>query len=86
MDTRKGKMMKSVLLIFTILFIGGMPVAAEEVGGKQTMDDMVVTGTRTQERAIDVPVTTEVITREKIEMSGATHGRPDRQIYHRTLP
>ncbi len=73
MDTRKGKMMKSVLLIFTILFIGGMPVAAEEVGGKQTMDDMVVTGTRTQERAIDVPVTTEVITREKIEMSGATH-------------
>jgi vitamin B12 transporter len=35
------------------------------------MDEMVVTATRTQERTIDVPVTTEVITRDMIEMSGA---------------
>jgi vitamin B12 transporter len=37
------------------------------------MEDMVVTATRTAERPIDVPVNTEVITREMIEQSAATH-------------
>ena len=45
---------------------------AAESGEKQTVDDLVVTATRTTKRSVDVPVTTEVITREKIEMSGAT--------------
>jgi vitamin B12 transporter len=34
---------------------------------------MVVTATRTEERPIDVPIHTEVITREMIEQSAATH-------------
>jgi vitamin B12 transporter len=45
--------------------------APQKTSGRQLLDDMVVTATRTQERAIDVPVTTEVITLDKIEMSGA---------------
>jgi vitamin B12 transporter len=49
------------------------PASAEETNTTQTVDDLVVTATRTKERPIDVPVTTEVITREKIELSGATH-------------
>lgn len=36
-----------------------------------TVDGMVVTATRTKERAIDVPVDTQVITPAQIEMSGA---------------
>lgn len=49
----------------------GPAFAQEEKPEAQSMDDMVVTGTRTEERAIDVPVTTQVIDRELIEMSGA---------------
>lgn len=49
------------------------PAFAEEAKDQQTVDDMVVTGTRTVERPIDVPVTIEIINRDKIEMSGATH-------------
>ena len=46
-----------------------LPALADEQ--KQTVDDMVVTASRTEERAIDVPITTQVITRDMIEMSGA---------------
>jgi vitamin B12 transporter len=45
---------------------------AEEPKDKQSMDDLVVTATRTKERPVDVPVFTQVISREQIEMSGAT--------------
>lgn len=38
----------------------------------QTIDDLVVTATRIEERVIDVPVTTQVITAEQIELSGVT--------------
>ncbi len=63
--------MKSLLLVFPLLLIAIVPAVAEEPEGRQDLEDMVVTSTRTRERPIDVPVTTEVITREKIEMSGA---------------
>ncbi|MBU1056009.1 MAG: TonB-dependent receptor [Proteobacteria bacterium] len=62
--------LKSLLLVLSFLLINGLSAAAE-VENKKTIDEMVVTGTRSKERLIDVPVTTEVITREKIEMSGA---------------
>lgn len=60
-----------VMFFIFVLLPLGQPIFAAESGKKATMDDVVVTGTRTEERAIDVPVKTEVITREKIEMSGA---------------
>lgn len=61
-----------LLFALALLPIIVMPAVAEEK--KQTMkaDEMVVTATRTEERPIDVPVTTQVITREAIEMSGVT--------------
>jgi vitamin B12 transporter len=58
-----------------LVFSGFAAWAADAEGPKekQTVEDLVVTATRTAERLIDVPVTTEVITREKIELSGAVH-------------
>ena len=47
--------------------------AQEKEKKKTTMEEIVVTATRTEEKPIDVPINTEVITREKIEMSGMTH-------------
>ena len=49
-----------------------MPAKAEEKKQVVKSDEMVVTASRTEERAIDVPIDTQVISREKIEMSGAT--------------
>ncbi len=57
------------LLLWVLPALGGEDDAAKDQ--MMAVDDMVVTATRTKERAIDVPVRTEVITREKIEMSGA---------------
>jgi vitamin B12 transporter len=54
------------------MHFAALPAQTEEVPAR-TVEEMVVTATRTTERPMDVPVSTEVITREKIEMSGATH-------------
>ncbi len=69
MESFKGIIVFTCVLALSQLF--APPLFAEESTESQSMDDVVVTGTRTKERAIDVPVKTEVITREKIEMSGA---------------
>ena len=64
--------LKRILLVLPLLVSLCTPsFAQEEKTNTQSMDDLVVTGTRTQERAIDVPVSTQVIGREQIEMSGA---------------
>lgn len=72
----KTNVCKRFVTLMMILALTGPAVKtadAEEPKEKQTVEDLVVTATRVAERPIDVPVTTEVITREKIEMSGATH-------------
>lgn len=49
------------------------PAFAEESEVTGTMDEIVVTATRIETPLIDVPVTTQVIAQEEIELSGATH-------------
>lgn len=71
MNTRNPKTIHWLAQALILVLAMTLPAAAEETKPTQTVDDMVVTATRTKERAIDVPVSTEVITREKIEMSGA---------------
>jgi vitamin B12 transporter len=64
------------LIIFTFIPLTLAPLThAQDFQNtdKPAMEDMVVTATRTAERPIDVPVNTEVITREMIEQSAATH-------------
>ncbi len=64
--------LKRVFLTLPLLVALCTPsFAQEEKTDTQSMDDLVVTGTRTQERTIDVPVSTQVIDRKMIEMSGA---------------
>lgn len=59
---------RPILLAMALAPMVAVPAIAAEL---QNVDDMVVTASRTEERAIDVPITTEVITRDMIEMSGA---------------
>ena len=64
------------LIIFTFIPLTLAPLThAQDFQNtdKPAMENMVVTATRTEERPIDVPVNTEVITREMIEQSAATH-------------
>lgn len=68
MKKDRSMLERHVLVALAITPLAALPVAAEE---QQTVDDMVVTASRTEERSIDVPITTEVITRDMIEMSGA---------------
>jgi len=71
MHPMKQMKMDHLLFAMALIPIMVMPAVAEEK--KQTMkaDEMVVTASRSEERSIDVPIDTQVITREKIEMSGA---------------
>ncbi|WP_028317872.1 TonB-dependent receptor plug domain-containing protein [Desulfobulbus elongatus] len=66
------KQVKIDRLVYALALVPLLAVPAAAEGKKQTVkgDDMIVTATRTEERSIDVPVTTQVITRETIEMSG----------------
>ena len=73
MKTENRSEIAIVLLTVILTLTAWLPAHAEQQKTTQSMDDMVVTATRTKEWAIDVPVVTEVITQEKIEMSGATH-------------
>lgn len=71
---RKIKLLFLASLIASALILGGASAGyAEEKNEEAKLDDMVVTSTRTKERAIDVPVLTEVIDRKQIEMSGTTN-------------
>jgi vitamin B12 transporter len=63
----------TLLLALILVMFTGIATAQDSSQPSQSGDEMVVTATRTQERPIDVPVNTEVISREKIEMSGAVN-------------
>jgi vitamin B12 transporter len=73
MKTIVCKRFVTLMMILALMCPAVRTAGAEEPKKKETLDDLVVTAIRTAERPIDVPVSTEVITREKIEMSGATH-------------
>lgn len=60
------------LFALALLPLVAMPAMAGETKQAVKGEEMVVTATRTSARPIDVPVTTQVITREAIEMSGVT--------------
>ncbi len=66
---------KAWLSVLFPLFIVAPPALAEESQKQRDADERVVTPTRTHERLIDVPITTQVITQEKIELSGANDVR-----------
>lgn len=67
-----GNVMKLHWLGLSLLSMSSFSAFGQGVGDAQTLDEMVVTGTRTEQRAVDTPVTTQVITREQIELSGVT--------------
>ncbi len=69
----KGVWVILLMLAMTVMLGATATVLAEDNSEAQSLDEMVVTATRSSERKLDVPVITEVITREKIEMSGTTH-------------
>ena len=53
-----------------ILLVACTPAFGQDANDVQSMDEMVVTATRTEERVIDVPVETQIITQDQIQMSG----------------
>ncbi len=62
----------AILLASIVGFFGlcyGEDKKAEETG---TLEEVVVTATRSEERIIDVPASTDIISKEQIEMSGVT--------------
>lgn len=73
MNTNTNRCMRLITLSAAFLLLITPYSFAKDTKEQGHLEEMMVTGTRTNERPIDVPVTTEVITREKIEMSGATH-------------
>ena len=66
----KGLLMTA--LITGSVMWGGTSVFAEELQ-EYTLDQMVVTATRTEKKIIDVPASVEVITAKDIEKSGAAY-------------
>ena len=85
MCTRKKHLSLQALLTLSLLTLipGTGAVAASEMDkgvsnkdqkkmSRQVADEMVVTASRTEKRSIDVPVTTEIVTREDIELAGVT--------------
>ena len=66
----KGLLMTA--LITGSVIWGGTNVFAEELQ-EYTLDQMVVTATRTEKRDVDVPASTEILTHDKILASGATN-------------
>jgi vitamin B12 transporter len=74
MNISTRKLFRLIIFTFIPLTLAPMTHAQDfQNTGKPAMEDMVVTATRTEERPIDVPVNTEVITREMIDRSAATH-------------
>ncbi len=69
--------MKKVLVagvMFALVASGAFAADQEQQENKDVLvqDELVVTASRVETRAIDVPINTQVITREQIEMSGVT--------------
>ena len=58
-------------VIFTIVGMRLSLAATEPMADRFQMDEVVVTGTKTEQRLKDTPVITEVITRSEIEATGA---------------
>ena len=58
-------------VIFTIVGMRLSLAATEPIADRFQMDEVVVTGTKTEQRLKDTPVITEVITRSEIEATGA---------------
>lgn len=69
-STSKSALM--VALVTGNVIWGGTVVHAEEPREVFTLDQMVVTATRTEKKIIDTPASVSVITAEDIEISGAT--------------
>lgn len=60
-------------LITGSVFWGGTNAFAEESLQEYSLDQMVVTATRTEKKDVDVPASTEILTHEQIVRSGATN-------------
>ncbi|MFZ1326785.1 MAG: hypothetical protein WAT67_12345 [Candidatus Contendobacter sp.] len=59
-------------VLFLLFIVAPLALALAEENPKQRdVDEQVTTPTRMQKRLIDVPVAVQVITQEKIELSGA---------------
>lgn len=71
MKMTKGLLMTA--LITGSVMWGGTSVFAEEALQEYTLDQMVVTATRTEKKIIDVPASVEVVTSKDIEKSGAVY-------------
>lgn len=72
----KVQMTKGLLMTALItgsVVWGGTSVFAEEALQEYTLDQMVVTATRTEKKIIDVPASVEVVTSKDIEKSGAVY-------------
>lgn len=73
MDVKVTKSLLMTALITGSVLWGGTAAFAEESVGEFTLDQMVVTATRTEKRDVDVPASTEILTHDKIVASGATN-------------
>ncbi len=65
----------ALLSVLFLLFIVAPLALAEENPKQRDVDEQVTTPTRMKKRLIDVPVAMQVITQEKIELSGANQAR-----------
>ncbi len=65
--------MKSQWFTLSLLSMSSLSAFGQGFQDAQNMDEMVVTATRIEQNIKDVPITTQVITREEIELSGATN-------------
>jgi outer membrane receptor for ferrienterochelin and colicins len=76
MNTKVKKRIKGILFVFSVICIsltGTSLVFAEEGDADYSMDEMVVTGTKSEQRITETPVRTEVITAEDIKLKGAVN-------------
>ncbi|MGP1365779.1 MAG: TonB-dependent receptor plug domain-containing protein [Schwartzia sp. (in: firmicutes)] len=77
MTTRKKNFLLTALTLSALTVNLPLASAASSGGGQSepleeySLDEIVVTATRTEKRDVDVPMSTEVITRAEIERSGA---------------
>ena len=72
----KKTMSKSLLmtaLITGLCIWGGQEAFAAEKLNEFALDEYIVTATRTEKRDIDIPVSTEVFTKEDLEKTGTTN-------------
>jgi len=65
--------MVAAVIGFGLSGIAAPAMAAETKADAQALDDVVVTATRTEQKMVDVPIVTQVINRDDIELSGTIH-------------